>query len=246
VNAIILGSGGGAPSATRETSCLLVRDGERALLLDAGSGARRLLVDEELLQGVAQLDVVLTHFHFDHISGLPLLQWLDLGVTVWGPGEWLYERPTFNILAPLLRPPISANDVSETFAVKELRAEMQLIGDFTIGANAQQRHWAPSVGLRVNDELALITDTPHESSSVALAAGVKHLLHEAWSSAARPRYPEHDATAADAALVAREAGVGDLTLIHLDRKGGDLTLLLEEARAIFPRVRLGEDGLRLA
>jgi ribonuclease BN (tRNA processing enzyme) len=35
----ILGSGGGAPSRARETSCVLVRNGNSALLLDIGSGA---------------------------------------------------------------------------------------------------------------------------------------------------------------------------------------------------------------
>ena len=69
----LLGSGGFAPSAVRETACALVRDGPRALLLDAGSGVRRLVTDPWYLEGVTHVDVVLTHFHLDHVCGLPYL-----------------------------------------------------------------------------------------------------------------------------------------------------------------------------
>ena len=41
LNAWLLGSGGWIPTATRETTCVLVRDGEHALILDAGTGLRR-------------------------------------------------------------------------------------------------------------------------------------------------------------------------------------------------------------
>lgn len=75
----ILGSGGGVPSAARETSCVLIRDGSRALLLDMGTGARRLLRDPSLLDGAGELHVVLTHLHFDHVCGMPYLPWLRLG-----------------------------------------------------------------------------------------------------------------------------------------------------------------------
>ena len=83
-------------------------------------------------------------------------------------------------------------------------------------ASAQPRHWAPTAGFRIDNEVALITDTPYESSSARVAEGVTHLLHEAWSSSNAPVYPDRDATAADAARVASEAEVGRLTLIHLD------------------------------
>ena len=88
----ILGSGGGIPSSERETACLLVREGDRALLLDAGSGMGRLREDAALLQGIDRVDVVLTHFHFDHICGLPVLQWLPVEAAIWAPGRWLYDR----------------------------------------------------------------------------------------------------------------------------------------------------------
>jgi ribonuclease BN (tRNA processing enzyme) len=241
----ILGSGGGVPSQTRETSCVLVRDGDSALLLDAGTGVRRLVADGTLLGGVTDLQVVLTHFHFDHVCGLPFLSWLCDGATIWAPGRWLYRRESKAILGSLRRPPVAPSDVSGAFPIKELRAGSQEIGPFELRASPQPRHWAPSAGLRVDDELAFVTDTPYEAASAELAAGVDYLLHEAWSSSRLPLHPDREATAADAARVAVEAGARSLTLIHRNPTLEDRSALLADATAIFERAALGEDGLLL-
>jgi ribonuclease BN (tRNA processing enzyme) len=241
----ILGSGGGAPSAARETSCALIRDGNRTLLLDMGTGARRLLADPSLVEGTGGLNVVLTHFHFDHVCGLPYLPWLGVGATIWAPGRWLYGKASAEILEPLRLPPVAPSDVTKTYPINELSAGSQTIGGFEVRASPQPRHWAPSVGLRVDDHLAFVTDTPYEASSSDLADGVVHLLHEAWSSSRAPMYPDRDATAADAGRVAQEAGVTDLTLIHLNPRIDDLAVLLGDAREHFEHVALGEDEMRL-
>lgn len=239
----LLGCGGAAPSATRETACFLIRDGDRALLLDLGTGARRLVGDSKRLSGVRRVDLVLTHFHLDHVCGLTYLPMIGVEVTIWGPGAWLYGNETASILAPLLRPPIAPTDVSTTYTVEELRAGEQSIGGFRVRASAQPRHWAPSAGLRIDDAIALITDTPYEPTSAELAAGVEHLFHEAWSSSASPRYRERDATAADAARVADEAGVRNLVLVHLDPSLTDASVLIDDARAVFDPVIVGVDEM---
>lgn len=222
-----------------------MRDEHRALLLDIGSGARRLLTDSSLLDDASELHVVLTHFHFDHVSGLPYLPWLPIAVTVWAPGTWLYHTSSGDILDPLRRPPLAPSNVTETYRVNELAPGRQMIGGFEPLASPQPRHWAPSVGLRIDDHLAFITDTPYEASSTELATGVVHLLHEAWSSSQAPIHPDRDATAADAARVARDADVADLTLVHLNPRFGDLAPLLADAAATFEHVAVGEDEMKL-
>ena len=236
----ILGSGGGLPSRERETTSVLVRDADAALLLDAGTGARRLVTDAAYLDGVAHVDIALTHFHLDHVYALPYLSMLPVTVAVWAPGEWLYGTSSAAILAPLLRPPLAPEDLD--VPVHELDAGEQRIGEFVVRASPQPRHWSPSAGLRVGDDLALVTDTPYEATSAALAEGVAHLLHEAWSSLPAA----HHSTGADAARVAQEARVGRLTLVHLNPRVSDHTDVLEDAAAHFDDVQLGEDEQQLA
>src|SRR5262245_44173502 len=101
----LLGTGGWMPSDVRETACTLVRHGDRALVLDAGSGLRRLVPGSPLLEGAASLDIVLTHFHLDHVCGLAYLPALPLTARIWAPGRWLYGSASHELLGPLRRPP---------------------------------------------------------------------------------------------------------------------------------------------
>lgn len=78
------------------------------------------------------------------------------------------------------------------------------------------------------------TEYSHRTVSLARKAGV--LLHEATfdSSLGRKAGEWGHATAADAARVAKEAGVERLYLTHISARYSEFDLLLAEARAIFP------------
>jgi ribonuclease BN (tRNA processing enzyme) len=194
-----------------------------------------------LLDGVDEIHVLLTHFHLDRTCGLPYVASPSVRVTVWAPGRWLYGVDSADILGPLRRPPLSRTDVTSTYAVNELREGRQQVDGFEVRASTQPRYWTPTAGLRIDDDLALITDPPYEPTSSALARGVAHLLHEAWSSSAALLHPDRDATAADAAQVARDADVGQLTLVRLNPMLPDHSPLLEDARQRFDRATLGDD-----
>jgi ribonuclease BN (tRNA processing enzyme) len=243
---VILGSGGWIPTERRETACTLVRRGDQALLLDAGTGVRRLIGGSAHLDGVQRLDVVLTHFHLDHVCGLSYLPALPLEARVWAPGRWLYGSASEELLGPLRRPPLSAFDAAELGDVHELAAGAQQIGAFTVTARAQPLHWAPTAGVRVDDDVALITDTAYDAGGAELARGVGHLLHEAWSSSADARSADGDSTGRDAGLIASAAGARRLTLIHLNPLLGDHEAVLADARSVVPGAQLGEDRLVVA
>jgi len=195
-------------SGRRATTCVLMRRGDTALILDAGTGLHRLITEPERLDGVTRIDLALTHFHLDHVCGLTYLPGLPVPPTIHAPGAWLYGRSSAELLAPLLTAPISPSEIRAP--IQELRAGEQALGGFTVTARAQPRHWHPTAGLRVEDALALITDTGYDPGSADLARGVGHLLHEAWTPG-----DACDASEADARRVAREAEARQLTLMHL-------------------------------
>ena len=246
MRAWLLGSGGWIPSEERETTCVFLRDRERGLVLDAGTGLRRLVSEPALLEGVCRLDIVLTHFHLDHVCGLAYVPALPLIPSLWAPGRWLYGRPSSELLGPLRTAPLSPSEAHELGEVHELRAGPQAVGGFRLATRAQTLHWAPTAGLRVGDELALVTDTAYEAASAEFARSVTHLLHEAWSCSANPTAEAGDSTAAQAGAVARDARASHLTLVHINPLLAEEAALLADARSAFPAARIGVDRTELA
>ncbi|HKO38630.1 MAG TPA: ribonuclease Z, partial [Solirubrobacterales bacterium] len=98
-----LGTGGSVPSARRSTASVLVARGGERLLFDCGEGTQRQM---QRSLGLVQVDeIYLTHFHADHILGLPgLLKTYDLTdrqvpLKIYGP-PGLTEL--FQIFSPLI------------------------------------------------------------------------------------------------------------------------------------------------
>jgi ribonuclease Z len=103
LSAIFLGTGGSVPSARRSTASVMLARGGQRLLFDCGEGTQRQL---QRSLGLTQVDeIYLTHFHADHILGLPgLLKTYDLTareepLTIYGPRGL---RDLFNTLGRLV------------------------------------------------------------------------------------------------------------------------------------------------
>jgi ribonuclease Z len=101
--AIFLGTGGSVPSARRSTASVLITRGGDRLLFDCGEGTQRQL---QRSLGLVQVDeIYLTHFHADHILGLPgLLKTYDLTdrevpLAIYGPSGL---RELFKVLGPIV------------------------------------------------------------------------------------------------------------------------------------------------
>lgn len=91
---------------------------------------------------------------------------------------------------------------------------------------------------------AYCSDTAYEPGLVPHLAGVELLYHEATFTtdmAARARDTMHS-TAAQAACIARDAGVGRLLLGHFSSRYKHADILLAEATPIFPNTILSSDG----
>jgi ribonuclease BN (tRNA processing enzyme) len=246
--ATILGSGGFVPTGTRETSSLLLRDdaGEAAVVVDAGTGLRRLITDRAaLLEGRTRLEVLLTHFHIDHVCGLPYLtELMDMDVTIRGPGAELYDMPTAEVLNRLFAPPIMPVDLSQLgVAVGELGVGDDVGGlaaALGIRTRRQDRHTNPTLGVRVGDALTWCTDTEDDPLTVEFARGSRILAHDAWGPPAAPGH----AVPAAAAQVAVDCGASKLVLIHVP-PNADETALHREAAAVHGDVTVATDLLEL-
>jgi ribonuclease Z len=89
LDVLFVGTAGSAPSARRGLPATLVRRGGDRLLFDCGEGTQRQLVRST---GLVELEeIFITHFHADHVLGLPgmlktfALRQRERPLTVYGP-----------------------------------------------------------------------------------------------------------------------------------------------------------------
>jgi phosphoribosyl 1,2-cyclic phosphodiesterase len=98
-----------------DTSCLEIRSkNDEVLLLDAGTGIRALGC-ELARQGRKSLALLLTHFHWDHVQGLPFFKPLyDPAVRLALGGGSADTGELLRVLSGALRPPLFPVALAET------------------------------------------------------------------------------------------------------------------------------------
>ena len=234
-----------SPYHTRGHACpgYLITCGKQRILLDCGSGCHRLLA---LPRELEHLTVVLSHLHRDHYNDVYNLQYAS---TVFRRQERLSEP--LRICLPATPEEICRDVVGEQNAY----AEYTVIDETTvlhIGAAkltfCRTDHSAETYAVKVQSEGKTLVYTADASFSckarlAAFAAGADVLLSEASLLTAHgfPPICAH-MTAAQAAELAREAGVGQLVLTHLWPEE-DPGRYREEAAAIFPNVTAAREGM---
>lgn len=97
--------------------------------------------------------------------------------------------------------------------------------------------------IRQGDSIAVVIDTRHCQEAVEIARGAKVLLCESTYQEEHQElaFKHHHLTAAQAALIAKEAGVRKLILTHFSARYQSLKEFETEAGAIFPNVYIAED-----
>ncbi|HXG77160.1 MAG TPA: MBL fold metallo-hydrolase [Gaiellaceae bacterium] len=242
----VLGSGGWIPTERRETCCVLLVKGRTGLVLDAGSGVRRLLDRPDLLSGVEELHIVLSHFHLDHLVGLGYLPAFpaDRELVLWGPGRALYDAPTRAVLGRMFRSPFftpGVRGLSER--IRDLDEGANHCNGITLVARRQSKHAEPTFAFRIDDSVVYCSDTALDEGNVKLARGASVLLHEAWTPERSADATVHT-SAREAAALARRAEAHELVLVHVN-PFADEAALLASARDEFPATRLGTDLLTI-
>jgi ribonuclease Z len=103
LDVVFIGTAGSAPTAARGLPATLVRRGGQRMLFDCGEGTQRQLLRSV---GLADLEeIFITHFHADHILGLPgmlktfSLRGREAPLTIYGPPGL---RSVYEVLEPLV------------------------------------------------------------------------------------------------------------------------------------------------
>lgn len=217
-----LGTNGFFPSYGRQTACYLIVAGKDAFLLDAGTGVSRLIEPSVAAQldGVDRLNIVFSHYHLDHISGLMYLS------EVWPKEVAIYApAPPFTKVGPeeglggLLNapyaPPLEMHPAP--LSIVAVDSESMTIAGYEFRFRAQH-HWRGSMGIRMSSELTYVTDTIVDEGTVELAKGVTTLFHEVWMLDDEVDRDEvgraNHSHVSGVAEIARKAGVQRLVVTH--------------------------------
>jgi len=194
MNAVIWGCRGTLPTPGLQTvryggntSCVSAETAEgRLVILDCGSGIRPLGA-ALLPEPPAEIDILLTHMHLDHVTGLGFFAPLFMHKTLrfWGPR--LGDVPLAARLAEYLGPPLFPMPFSEipvTLEVTEVERDTWQIGGLTV-TSAPVKHPGGALGFRLEESgksLAYIPDNElglDADAGVELATGADVLLHDA-------------------------------------------------------------------
>jgi ribonuclease Z len=248
VKLVILGSSNAISSSNSENTHMAFLGQQHRVLVDCVSNPLHRLgkfgVNYENLT-----DVVLTHFHPDHVSGVPLLlmdMWLRGRRT---PIDIYGLHHTLDRVEGLMAM-YSWSDWPDFFPVtfhRLPRNEMVPVlenEEFMI-YGSPVRHLIPTIGLRLelkqnHKVIAYSCDTEPCMEVVRLASGADVLIHEASGETVG------HSSAEQAGEIARKAEVGALFLIHYPT--GEFTngdLIAESKRQFSGEVKLATDLMTL-
>lgn len=240
---LFLGTGGYHPNERRHTACLMLP--ELGVVFDAGSSVFRVTSQ----MATKELDFFLTHAHLDHVVGLtyllvPLVRGAiakcrihALPKTIAAVKEHLFAEPLFPLLPAFEFLPLSD------------RVEVgQGVGVITHHA---LNHPGGSLGFKLEvqgKQIAYITDTTVDGSYTEFIRGVDVLIHECYFPDEMSEWASktgHSHTS-QVALLAKEADVARLYLVHIDpNRSDDDPIGLATARTIFPETYLAEDLMEI-
>jgi phosphoribosyl 1,2-cyclic phosphodiesterase len=238
------------------TSCVEVRAGDERIILDMGSGLRPFGLKLAGARGL-RASVFLSHYHWDHILGLPFFTpayHSDTSLLIHGArrdGKTVKEilagqmiNPYFPVSLEAMRAELHFRTISD--------GERVHVGGALVKVR-ELAHPGGALGFRVEHRGASVvyaTDFEHgcggDEALLELAQGTDLLIYDA--SYTVPEYRRHKgwghSTWAEGVRFAQEAGARQLALFHHDPSHSDRIVdgVLELARARFPRTIAAREG----
>jgi phosphoribosyl 1,2-cyclic phosphodiesterase len=212
-----------------------------------------------------ELTLLLSHFHWDHIQGLPFFVPAYLRTTklniVGGANGLMSLRETLahQMTAPVF--PVRLDELSAEISAREVRSGEGFVVGEAIVRVAKLNHPGGVMAYRITHggrSVVYATDTEHyacvDPGLLQLAAGADVLIYDAqytpeeYGGTAGPSKAGwgHSTYAAGAELAAA-AGVGQLVLFHHDprRTDAQVTSIEDCARSLFPAATAARERMRI-
>ena len=240
------------------TTCLEIGcpSEKEAVIIDCGSGIRAL--GEELVRRqVSRIHILLSHFHWDHLQGLPSFAPLfqpGVEITFYAtrPADQVRRLLEFQMAPPFFPVPFAEVGSNTEFRHIECGQAFQA-GSISAEAFALY-HPQGAVGFRVEaDGQALVHASDHEWGNAEVDAGLIRAANKADLLVMDAQYtPEEYAgkvgwghsSYAHAAQAAQSAGVRRMLLFHHDPEHDDafLDAMLADAKKLFAGTGMATEG----
>ena len=247
------------------TTCIRIHreKANRIAIVDAGTGIRN-LGKEIISAGLSQqiINILFTHFHWDHIQGLPFFPPAyntnqRIGILATGRrGKITNLKEIFTLQMQDDYFPIHLDAMGAQFEFLTYGEKETLFGAVITTAAQHHLHPGGSYGFRVEDEsvtLVICTDVEHKDgidpAIVNLARNADLLIHDGQYT--KEEYKKFKgwghSTWEDAVEVALQANVKKLIITHHDPDHNDdfLESMEKECQAIFPNSLFAKEGMEV-
>lgn len=244
---IILGSSNAVPTQKAENTHMVVLGKERTLLIDCVSNPI-VRLEQAGVELDDLTDIIVTHFHPDHASGIPLLlmdMWL-LGrhkpLNIYGLHYTIDRVETLMNLYNWSEWPHFFPVVFYRLPSDEMTPVLSC-DDFIVHASPVQ-HMIPNIGLRIKFQnqkvLAYSCDTEPCDEVIRLSTNADVLIHEATGES-----PGHS-SAKQAGEIGQKAEAKKMYLIHYPTGRFERGDLVAEAKSAFDgEVELAKDFMEI-
>jgi phosphoribosyl 1,2-cyclic phosphodiesterase len=242
------------------TSCVEVLCGKTRIVLDAGTGLRALGNELIMRQEDPSLTLLLSHYHWDHIQGLPFFVPVYMKTTnltiVGGPNGIMSVREALEhqMSAPVF--PVRLDDVGAKIATREVKTGESFDAGEARVRVARGNHPGGVVAYRIEHEgksIVYATDTEHyacvDPALRALADGCDVLIYDAQYTPDeyRTKVGWGHSTYVAGAELAKASGARQYVLFHHDpmRSDAEVDDVERRARELFPASVAAREGLAI-